>query len=300
MRFILTSDWHISDTKPEYRTDKDYLKTIFKKLKWIILKAKKHNAEFIIQAGDVFENFKPPYYIVNKLINLLEENKIILLTIPGQHDQRYHTTDLDNVTMGLMKHSPFIHILDRQPYVAFDEAGNRVNIYGAGWNSRIPKIWNKEAFNILVTHRMIVDEKLWEGQESFVYSRIFLRTSKYDLTLSGDNHKTFEIIGKEKSLINCGSLMRTRTNQKDHKPCIWILDTDKCKSNMKKGLKQLFIPVKKIENTMDLEQSKIDKNKNKKLDEYIAELKNTKTECMMLKQGLLILLMNANQRTNDG
>jgi predicted phosphodiesterase len=271
MKLLLMSDLHIDKKKPEYRTDVDYVETIFTKLEWAFDLCLYENIRYVLIAGDIFEDYKPPYYLVNRFIAMLDNYELELLVVPGQHDQRFHTKDLTNTTLGLLDLYPRIHILGTEPFPDLDD----IHIYGAGWGDRIPKIQNPDALNVLVTHRMIVKDKLWEGQEAFTQANIFLRTSKFNLNLSGDNHKTFEILGTKKALINCGSLMRTRTNQHDHEPCVWIFNTLKS-DDINECLKKYYIPVEAGEDVMDLEQSAVDKSKNKDLDSYINRLKEVK------------------------
>ncbi len=270
MRFLLTSDWHIQKDKPAYRTDENYVDTIFCKIEWIFNLAKEKNIKYVLQAGDLFDTHNPPYNLALRLLELIDEYDLHLLIVAGQHDQRYHTTQLDNTIMGLLKTYPRITLLEEEPFKIGD-----VNIYGAGWGERIPKPQNKDCFNVLVTHKMIVDDKLWKSQESFTQGNIFIRVTAYDLTLSGDNHKTFEFLKDKKSLVNCGSLMRTKSNQVNHVPCVWTFDLSK--SNSVQGcLDQHFVEIDDIEEIMDLEQSKIDKSKDSELEEYINKLNDSR------------------------
>ena len=67
-------------------------------------------------------------------------------------------------------------------------------------------------------------------------------------------------------LINCGSLMRTTTIQVDHKPVVWIYDTEL------KEAKCFEVPIVPIDQVMDLELANTIKVRNKKLDEYMEHL----------------------------
>jgi hypothetical protein len=123
---------------------------------------------------------------------------------------------------------------------------------------------------------MIVDTKIWEGQEDHTYGKILLKKYNYDLIVSGDNHNHFIMhsgigssIGK-KLLINCGSLLRTRIDQEDHKPCVYIYNTDP-----KEGepiIEQVYLIVDDFENVIRIEEAKKIKAESERLKDFVDAL----------------------------
>ena len=117
---------------------------------------------------------------------------------------------------------------------------------------------------------MIIKSKLWGKQEHYDMAGTFLRKNKFDLIVSGDNHQSFTHKEGNRLLINCGSLMRNKIDQVNHKPCIWIFDT------LTRAAKQIFIPVVPFSEVFNIEKAEKIKSKNEKLEELKKAFKNKK------------------------
>ena len=235
--------------------------------------AKSYGCEAILQPGDFFESHKANDFLKQFIINFLHSDMagIPIYTVFGQHDLRYHSSNVLNTPLKVLEASKVIHLLDKEPMTA----GPDVDIYGASWNEDIPEPEGSR-IDILVCHKMIVDEKIWHGQEGHTYAKSLLIKSKFDLIVSGDNHKTFIVhsgpgssIGK-KLLINCGSLLRTRIDQDDHKPCVFIYNTAPNKGEP--VLEQVFLIIDKFKNVIRYEEAKKIKEENEKLVEFVDAL----------------------------
>jgi hypothetical protein len=100
-----------------------------------------------------------------------------------------------------------------------------VVVQGAGWNKEVPPV-AEDDFNILLTHRMIVHDKLWAAQTGEIYGSHFLRQHKYDLVISGDNHTQFMNASGDRRLYNMGSLMRKGIDQTEHEPAFILYNTE--------------------------------------------------------------------------
>jgi len=119
--------------------------------------------------------------------------------------------------------------------------------YGSSFGEDIPEIIDKDSFNILVTHRMVIKgDTLWPGQTNFSQARSLLRKTKFDLIISGDNHQFFIERVKDSYLINCGSMMRQRVDQVDHVPAVVLFDTEK------RDFEILDIPITPAKDVIDL------------------------------------------------
>jgi predicted phosphodiesterase len=179
----------------------------------------------------------------------------------GQHDLRYHNSDLGNTPLNVLIATDVICLLDKDP-----TEFNRIAFYGSGWGEEIPKITTKD-FNVLVTHRMIInEEKIFDQQTEFEWANAFLLKNKFDLVISGDNHQFFVAQAGNKTLINCGSLMRSNIGQVNHKPSVVVFDTKTRKYEI------LRIPVKPWEEVMNFESAKEDKIRNEKLETFVKGL----------------------------
>lgn len=278
MKILLTGDWHITTNQPKKRID-NYFKAQKKKLQYILILAEQEKCSLILQPGDFFDSHKANDFLKREMIKtLLEEPKVNLKTIFGQHDLRYHSSDTNNTPLRVLEAAHALDILGQEQIdpapIAIIRSGNSVvvpsgiHLYGASWFEDIPKITTKGT-NILVIHKMIIKDKpLWEGQEDATKGNILLRTLDFDLIVSGDNHQSFVCSHKSKHLVNCGSLMRSTTAQLDHKPVVYIYDTKD------KSLEEHFIPIEPIEKVFDLSVIEKEKKENKELEAFVAQLKS--------------------------
>ena len=237
MYAILTGDWHIRPTAPKWRTS-DYYKLLLGKLQWIVDFAIENGIKIIIPPGDVFDSPDVPNRVKVDIIKLLRP--IDVLTIFGQHDLKYRQRE--DTALQVFIEDGTVKILNDVPiYYGFGE--QQVDIYGASWEEEIPKVENRDNFNILAIHKMIVKkDPLFPDQTDFIAAKDFSKQYKdFDVVISGDNHNSFSYLPKkETKIINCGSLMRSTTAQYDHKPCIWIIDTETGEAG------QHFIPIKPV------------------------------------------------------
>lgn len=186
----------------------------------------------------------------------------IIISVPGQHDMRYHTSNLSNTPYGVIKSGIGMRMAYDIPLLS-----GRTNVYGSGWGKPVPKIQDKDKLNILITHRMIVADKLWAGQEDYEVAGTFLRRYGYDLVVSGDNHTSFLHRWKDRILINCGSLMRSRIDQARHRPSVFIYDTDS------REIEEVFIPIEPFDKVVDFEEVEKEEKENLRLNELRDVLK---------------------------
>jgi len=220
-KILISGDWHIRAINPLNRIG-EYKKQQFDKIKWILDLAEKEKCVAIIQPGDFFDNRKMPEDIKVRYIELFKRFDTPILTIYGQHDLRYHKNKR-NTAMAVLESSGVITILNEDAM----EIDDGVHIYGASWEEKFPEVVDTEALNILVLHKMVIeDEPLWPGQKSFTRKNVLLRKeTDFDIFCCGDNHNTFyHNEDDEKLFFNMGSLMRSNIAQVDHKPTIALYD----------------------------------------------------------------------------
>jgi DNA repair exonuclease SbcCD nuclease subunit len=261
MKYLITSDWHIRTTSPRYRTDNFYLAQLCK-LEWIIAAAEFHGCEAILQGGDMFDGPDIPNHAKIKLANMFYASRVPILTVYGQHDLKYRRRE-DSV-LTLMDEVEAVTLTNGAP----NFIDQNTAIYGCSWGEEIPNPKNKDSFNILLIHRMIVKDKpLWPGQTDFITTKNFIKKGPvWDLIVSGDNHQTFTYQTKKTTLLNSGSLMRTRIDQKDHQPCVFIYDTDT------RTHEQFFIPVDPFSEVMNMELSESTKTREEDLEAFMVGL----------------------------
>lgn len=263
MKIILLSDIHLRETNPKRRND-SFPDAILNKLQYIFDYAHENQISAIFQAGDVFDHWRASKRLISQFGKLLVSYKskgIEFYCIPGQHDQRYHSTDLYHPTpvpLGMLDYVDALTILNENP-IEFDI----FDVYGSSWKSEIPKIKNKNKLNILVIHKMIIkNDKLWTAQEDFTYAKTLLKENDFDIILSGDNHNSFEEKYYNKELLNCGSLLRSSISQKNHLPYFIVYNT------IERTHEKVFVPVQKFEDVFSYEKFEEEKERVDRIEKY--------------------------------
>jgi len=261
MKFLCCGDWHIDNNKPERRTD-DYWNTVKNKISFICHLASEEKV-VILQPGDFFNSHKASDFLKRYMIRKMKNLGITTLTVFGQHDLRYHSSNVKNTPLGVLQAAGVVSILDFDPV----EYGN-ISVYGASWWEDIPKPVDSQVTNILVMHKMVVqNEKLWSGQEDATMGNILVKSNSFDLMVVGDNHNGFTITTKTgKHLVNCGSLLRTAIDQSDHVPTVYIYDT------VKKTITPHEVPHKPFSEVFDLSKYEAEKERDEKLEAFMERI----------------------------
>jgi predicted phosphodiesterase len=263
MKILIVGDLHLTDKTPANRID-SYDKTVLRKFEWILKYAKEKEVDTIIQPGDFFDTPNPSYSLFTEVVGWINAYKINILTVFGQHDLRYRNPGNTGLR-ALAAACPTVMINSNEKI-----SMSGVHIQSAGWEDPVPKP-SVKMFNILITHRMITKKKLWEGQEEFEDSIDFLKTHKFDLIVSGDNHQNFYDNVDDRWLINCGSMMRNSVIQVTHKPCVALFDT----KNVSKS-KFIDIPIESPEIVFKMEEVIKTKERDEKLESFVNGLSSHK------------------------
>lgn len=266
MKFLISSDWHFTDKTPESRKD-NYPRVQEDKIRYILYASLEYEASILL-GGDVTDNALLNYLAYRRLYNLLGDS--IIYTVYGQHDLLYRNngnTPVDALQDALT-HFKILQSKDEPEHL---EMGiSKVDIYGCSFEEEIPEIKNPSNFNILIIHRLIVDQHLEKWDEGHTLGKTLLDSTKFDLIVSGDNHKGFiysTTVGpKQRHLINCGSLMRSKIDQINHKPFFCIFDT------VKRSYEKIYIPVKDWSEVFDAETKVKEEQKNEMLDSFVKAL----------------------------
>ncbi len=247
-RIGILGDLHLRATKPIHRID-NYYERQFEKLLYAFNIFKEQKCDFIIQPGDFFHNYgKDPYSITYDAIAFLLLHNITAYIVFGQHDIKFHNTELKDIPIQILNQTSLVTKLDNIPETEKDD----VLLYGINWNDNWPKIEkeHKNKFKILVMHQMVINrKKLWTGQTDY-YTAKELEQSDFDLIVCGDNHNSFVFKNK---VINCGSLMRMNIDQRRHIPIFVIYDT------CKKKLTRYEYPIEAHDLVLEHDKSKEDK-----------------------------------------
>ena len=159
MILILLPDLHLMEKQPRSRLD-DCVKEQESKIKFILDKSKELGAEALLSPGDFCDSWKHPDKFKTRFMKIFK-NCPPFIIVPGQHDMRYHTSDIANTPLGvlcealnfkLLQSNSDIHKINSQK-VLDSQWDKPVFIYGAGWGQDIPEI-TTEGFNIHYYHSM--------------------------------------------------------------------------------------------------------------------------------------------------
>lgn len=299
MKILISGDWHFTLKQPGSRRD-TILDVFYDKLSQICNLVKNHDIDVLIQPGDMFDSHKAndetKSCLISVLNNHFQKDLTEIFTVYGQHDLRYHQSNVINTPLHLLHSAQYLTVLNPKP-LQYDDGKNRIDFYGASWNEEIPQPTHKDNFNILVMHKMVISEKLWQKQEDFIQDNIFLKTNKdFDLIVSGDNHTTFTATSGDRHLVNAGCLVRTKIDQEDHRPCIFIFDTDNPKS-----IVQYYLSIKPFNDVIKFEEAKKEKEENETLKQYAEALKsNTQLTGINYRQNIYKYLKDNKDKVSPG
>jgi DNA repair exonuclease SbcCD nuclease subunit len=271
MKILCCGDQHITNKKPRNRTD-DYYRTVLGKLRQEFQIAKEEECSCVLLPGDVFDTYKENHHVAQEVMKIIQKSQLMVFAIAGQHDQQFHNPDLTGTTLGTLVTAGVINILSANP----TPITNGVAIYGASWNELIPEITTPDRLNILVLHKMIVDEKLWAEQEGHVWANHMLIQHKFDLIVSGDNHTQFFANKGNRHLINLGSMMRSTIAQLNHRPAVAVYDTDT------KEVDIIDLDYKPFDEVMQLDRATKEKEHNENMDSFVKSLKKGSGEVTKL------------------
>jgi predicted phosphodiesterase len=266
MKILCGPDLHIRVTAPEHRID-DFVRTQIYKIKWILSLASDEGCKMILFPGDLTDHSRLPYYIVDHYIRIFKnfsEDTFIILTVRGQHDMLYHV-ESQNTPYSVMDAGGAISHVGGTSHL-YDTT---IGISGVDFDGEIQEVvWDlvRGQVNILLIHKMFVDDKLWEGQEEYERANIFLTKNKWDLIVSGDNHQHFMFQSRGRFHVNCGSLMRQNIDQLHHQPVVYIYDTEN------KTLTPHYIPIDPAEEVFNIEAAEAEKEKDENLEVLYKKL----------------------------
>jgi DNA repair exonuclease SbcCD nuclease subunit len=219
---ILTGDTHIREDTPVCRVD-DFFAAQTRKLDWLADLQRQYDCP-ILNSGDLFHHWKPSPYLLQYALKHLPDKMIV---IPGNHDLPAHSLESYNKCgLGVLSEAGKIQvILDDNTYCLNDP----IRFEGFPWGSAPHPTQAKPPTNVAVIHIFTyVGRSPWPGCTAPGAHTLLKQMGGYDLVLSGDNHKPFIIEEDNRLLVNPGSLMRTTSDQAEHKPRVylWYADTN--------------------------------------------------------------------------
>jgi len=225
--------------------------------------------DFVLMPGDLWDSPDPSYDFFTETLTTIKKHHFVrIITIAGQHDllhRRFQNTAMRALISSVEN---IIYLSSSGDYSSEYHHGKFV-FQGSGFGEEIPPI-KEECFNILLTHRMIIMSKLWEDQTDYEYASAVIRRHKYNLIVSGDNHKSFVYKSGKRILVNCGAMMRSHIDQTDHLPQVVYIDTNDMEPQ------PIFIPIIPAKEVFNMEKVIHEKAVNEKISAFVNGLSTYK------------------------
>ena len=212
MRILYTTDWHLSDRKPDSRTDVDFVAIQLAKIAEVFEIAETNKVDIIYHGGDLFDKGRTSLHIVNKIVPFFKKNKIPFECIIGSHDIiGYNINSLPYTGLGNLLANGYVKLLTKSDIAM-------------GFNcSTVPRVPKGEGSKIIVAHELISPTPL-----PFLYITLeeVAKENPNAFVFCGHYHKPFmKQVGKT-FFFNPGPLVRTSIDEKDIKPSVVYIDTD--------------------------------------------------------------------------
>jgi DNA repair exonuclease SbcCD nuclease subunit len=190
----------------------------------------------VLVAGDIIDSWNAPAELLNWVYLTTQGMLQDIITIPGQHDLPYHSTnEIGRSAYFTLHHMGVIKAL-------LDGVGTQIATgvrvwtfpFGRRIRSPIHGV-DKRELNIALIHDYVWTEghKFPKAPKGKNISRIAAKHNMcgnklfgYDVIVYGDNHKGFlKKIGKT-TVFNCGTLMRRKSDEIDYRPQVGLLYGD--------------------------------------------------------------------------
>jgi DNA repair protein SbcD/Mre11 len=265
MKIVLTADWHIRDSVPACRSD-DFLAVQRKKLQYFTDMCKTRKVDLILHAGDLFDKARPVHsQMLEMMIREYAGQWPRTVVIPGNHDMPYHSYERMTETSSLGVLFNFEILMEGKGVDAYEDEKVKVFYFPYGFDFDEHSDLSSDYFNIAVWHGMVTNcgSQVFDSYDG----KTILENLRYDLILTGHNHKKFIVHGDhDRYLVNPGGLTRQSIDEENSVPSFFMIDTNT------RVLEQFDIPVEKDVFTFDTEVSK---ERDEKIRVFIESMSNS-------------------------
>ncbi len=227
---IFAADIHLSHKPPVWRSaEPDWYWAMQRPLNEIADLQKIFECP-VIYAGDIFDRWNSPPELINFAIKHLPKG----YAIPGQHDLPLHNMeDIEkSAYWTLYKAGVLKHISPKcvGTEIGFPKYPNSlIDVHAFPFGFPIQE--NKRKNNLIQI--ALVHEYVWIKDASYPNApkekKIDYTKNKkgrikgYDIIVYGDNHKGFWVGFEDAQILNCGTLMRRKSDEVDYQPQIGLL-----------------------------------------------------------------------------
>lgn len=224
MKLLFVGDMHLRAATPAKRKD-DFAETQFKKVSQIFKIASDNDAA-IVQTGDVFDTESSSLPTMIKYLPLFLSYPRGVYSAIGNHDVYGASIEtVPRTALGLFASVGAVKLLGHEPVQLSDKVSVSGHSYmHKGAPSPVPGM-----HNILVTHEMVLVDKIWREQEDFTFAYDYaIQHSGWDVILCGHYHYSFEQNHGQLLILNPGAVVRIKASKGDMAlvPSVVLYDTD--------------------------------------------------------------------------
>lgn len=253
---ILTADWHLRADTPLCRAEDEFQSAQWEKVQFVKRLQKRYGCP-VINAGDLFNHWKPSPWLLSKTIQHLPAD---FKVIYGNHDLPQHSIpDQDKSGIYTLKTGLQLELLDGVHWGEKPEQGALPSFsiqYGP---------YDTDYRSVLVWHTMTYQGlNPWPGFKGPKAGGLLRKYSDYDLILTGHNHKAFVETHDGRILVNPGSLTRHDADQIDFRPRVYLYYA------ATNTVKPVYLPIE--EGVVSRAHIERDSKRSGRIDAFISKL----------------------------
>lgn len=287
---VATADWHLCHTPPAARgeTRSEWYDRQADYLGQINDVAGSFGGVPVLIAGDVFDKYDNPAQLVNFTIRELNKFKSPVLAVPGQHDlpeHRYQDGHRSSYWT-LVEAGAITNLTPATGKMTLANKPKRLLVYGFPWGfpvRPIPESFRRTGeLQIALVHAYLwndPDDAYPNAPESGMLIHCVKWFQGYDVVVSGDNHQHWACSTDKLNVWNCGSLMRRRSDQRDHQPRVGIVYSNG-------SVRPHFLDVSKDE-FRDVPDDVTPENAGLDTEELIRQLRSLGDSALNFKEAVL-------------
>jgi DNA repair exonuclease SbcCD nuclease subunit len=236
LRLLFLTDTHIRGTTPKNRKD-NLPETLENKLKEIGEIIENYDIDYVLHGGDLFDRPDISVSVVGNFASILNNIKVPIYIVCGNHDIYGHNPDTINRTMlGLLNTLNVVRIINKGENIYLNKNGIKVQLTGQPYTFNIDDELNRSNYivkdvpkdvdyAIHMVHGMLLNKPFIRGIPYTLIDDI--KDTEADITLAGHYHSGFGIINTNgKYFVNPGSLIRVTNSltEIERMPKVVIID----------------------------------------------------------------------------
>lgn len=253
---ILTADLHLREDIPVCRLD-DFFAAQHRKVTFIRDLQKEHGGIPVLDAGDLFDHWKPSPFLLQWAIRNLPD----MVTVDGNHDQSSHNRSLYEKTgLAVLEAAGVVNVLTEK-WGGFKD----LILYPLPWGTDPYGVPGRDKRQVALIHAMTYTGRSpYPGCEDPGASTLLKKMSGFDLVVSGHNHKPFVVEKEGRLLVNPGSMMRTTADQMEHKPRVYLWYAEK------NEVEPVYLPIE--EGVVSREHIEVVERREERIEAFVSRL----------------------------